>query len=201
MRRRVAREFRVVGHRDGSRIDHQQAEGHQGQTTQTMVMSKPWNASGRPRAGVRPTRGRAAGVFASDRRRCSGGEAAHTLRAFQQPPRFVGELLHRRDEDLGAVGVVAEHVQAGAGRATAARRRRVARARSTSATASSSVSWRCSGTPRGRSAASMAAASRPISATARACAPRRGQRREVLALAVAAEDHDQLAGACRRPGR
>ena len=90
--------------------------------------------------------------------------------------------------------IVAEHVEAGAGRrqqhgiaASRRPRRRLHRFRQR-------VAQSISSTPARASAARIARASRPISTTARAWrATGAAQRREVLALAVAAGDQDQLA--------
>ena len=109
------------------------------------------------------------------------------------PAPFVRQRLHGLHEDLGAVTVAAEHVQAGTGRAQqhgvaglrlleAPGHGRFQRGVALDGTAPSAATM----------AASTAAASRPIVATARAWRARGcGQRREVLAFAVATEDDDE----------
>jgi hypothetical protein len=106
-------------------------------------------------------------------------------------PPAVGGSSTAPDEDLAAVHVVAEHVQAGAGRA---QQHGVAGCACSKHQATwPRAAWRGAARARRcRPAASMAAASRPISATARAWRAPARQRAEVLPLAVAAQDHHQL---------
>ncbi len=118
-------------------------------------------------------------------------------------PRSCASACTVVDEDLGAVRVVAEHVQAGAGRATAARHRprcacceapahgRLQRVAALQRHAASSASARA-----------IAAASRPISATARAWrATGAASGAKSWPLPSPPRISDQPAGAGRRPSR
>ena len=148
--------------------------------TQTSAWSKPSSARrrGRLRDARRPVahRQRVAGAARgagrdqprSERAARRGAADARHGGTSPATAAFCGQRLHRVARTPRRGAVVAEHVEAGAGRATAAPRRPAAPARSTSASRPRGVSWRCSGTPRPASAASISAASRPISATARA---------------------------------
>ena len=202
--RRVARELRVVGQRD--RAPNRPSPGRARaarRRPQTSGRSKPSSArrlagvdadpvahrhalsalvaaaAGEPRAQARPP-GRGEAQARSARRSCDAPRARAAMR------------LHRGDEDLGAVRVVAEHVQAGAGRAEQHRVAALRPARSTSAVAASQACRGAAAARRSRpSAASIArgvaadqrdgarvarAPARPAARSPGPCRRRRGSR-------------------------
>ena len=89
-------------------------------------------------------------------------------RALQRHAGFVGERLHGGAEHLGAVRVVAEHVEAGAGRRHQHGVARLRALRRPAARPPPSMRRPAAATPAGSSTARISGASRPISTTARA---------------------------------
>ena len=210
VRRRVARELRVVGQRDRGRIDHHQAAAR-------AARRRPRPAPGRSRAAragwpaptPRPVahrharRGRARAARAQRASQRVAAEACGAALMQRSPRARPRARCTVGDEHLGAVRVVAEHVEAGAGRA---QQHRVAGCARCAKHQRVAASQRRRGAAAARRCRRAPLRSRRVAADqrhrARMARHRRGQRREVLALAVAAEDHDQLAPApCRRPGR
>ena len=198
--RRVARELRVVGQRDRRRIHHHQAQREQrhDDPDQRLVEAEQARRAGpaetltQSRTG---TRSRAASPRPASARRRAAAQRRPSARrppSHAATPASCGQRLHRGDEDLGPVRVVAEHVEARAGRAQQHGVAGLAPARRPSASRLRGVAWRCSGTPRAcqrrldrrrvaadqRHRARMARApARPAARSPGPCRRRRGSRR------------------------
>ncbi len=191
--RRVAREARVVGQRHGGAVDHHQAEREQrdddgderaveAEQARRLAALDADPLAHRDRLG-RPRGRRAAAVLAraavrrrreqtrpsqAGRRDPSAG--CSCARSRRCSSRRVGDRAHGGDEHLGAMPVVAEHVEARAGRAEQHRVAGPCRAGKGGADRASSESKRCKGTPAvGDDGLDRRGASRPIVSAARAC--------------------------------
>ena len=98
---------------------------------------------------------------------CCGAIRRQAVAALMR--RAPGRACTAVNEYLGAVRVIVEHVEAGAGRRQQHDITRLRRRQKPARTASSMLSARSTGTPAPASAAAISAPSRPISTTARAC--------------------------------
>ena len=114
---RVGGELRVVGQRDRGRIDHHHAQQHEHADHRHQRLVEGRQAHRAAAADSTLSRTGSAPPPSRDSRRGATTTVSADKASVHACPRSCGQRLHGLHEDLGAVAVVAEHVQAGAGRA------------------------------------------------------------------------------------